>query len=229
MTEIRGCRILIVGATGVLGSLMARRLADAGADLVMTGRDSDRLARLGALGTTLTCDLTDPGAAERIVAEASEELGGLDGVVVAAGVVGFDDGDAPDLDRLFAVNAIGPMRVVNAALPALRASGAEGREPFVVTLSGIVSEMPTAGLSTYSASKSALAAFMSASARGLRRTGIRLIDARPGHTETGLATRPLFGTAPAFPAGHSPAAVADRIVAAIAEGETDLPSTAFAT
>ncbi|NBU16623.1 MAG: short-chain dehydrogenase, partial [Actinobacteria bacterium] len=60
-----------------------------------------------------------------------------------------------------------------------------------------------------------------------RRTGIRVIDARPPHTETGLATRAVAGTAPRFPQGLSPDTVASRIVAAIADGETDLPSSAF--
>ena len=57
--------------------------------------------------------------------------------------------------------------------------------------------------------------------------GIRIVDARPGHTETGLATRAIAGTAPAFPTGLDPDAVAQRIVTAIADGEKDLPSTAF--
>ena len=56
---------------------------------------------------------------------------------------------------------------------------------------------------------------------------VDVIDARPPHTETGLATRPLAGSAPKMPTGLEPAAVAERIVAAIEAGETDLPSSAF--
>jgi cyclic-di-GMP-binding biofilm dispersal mediator protein len=63
--------------------------------------------------------------------------------------------------------------------------------------------------------------------RELRRDGIRLVDARPPHTETGLATRPLAGTAPKMPEGLAPEAVAARLLAAIVEGERDLPSTSF--
>jgi cyclic-di-GMP-binding biofilm dispersal mediator protein len=95
-------------------------------------------------------------------------------------------------------------------------------------MSGVVAESPTAGLAAYSASKAALAAFMAAGSRELRRPGIRLLDARPGHTETGLATRAIQGTAPAFPTGFDPSAVADRMITAITAGERDLPSTAFA-
>jgi hypothetical protein len=54
-----------------------------------------------------------------------------------------------------------------------------------------------------------------------------VIDARPPHTETGLATRPLAGVAPKMPEGLAPDAVAARIVAAVLSGERDLPTEAF--
>ena len=84
-----------------------------------------------------------------------------------------------------------------------------------------------AGLSAYSASKAALHAFSVAAGREFRRLGVRFIDARPGHTESGLATRALFGEAPNFGAGLTTDAVAARIVAAIVNDEKDLPSAAF--
>ncbi|MDP4715540.1 MAG: SDR family NAD(P)-dependent oxidoreductase [Candidatus Nanopelagicales bacterium] len=86
---------------------------------------------------------------------------------------------------------------------------------------------PQPGMAVYSASKAALAAYDAAAARELRREGIRLIDARPPHTETGLADRPLAGTAPRLPTGLAADAVAQRIVDAIHLGEKDLPSSAF--
>ncbi|GAB2462740.1 cyclic-di-GMP-binding biofilm dispersal mediator protein [Conyzicola lurida] len=228
MTDLAGKNILVVGATGALGSRLARRLADAGATLVLTGTDSSRLAQLDVPGRRLVVDLTDgPDAAATL---AAESLGGLDGVVVAAGVVAFGPAGALDpatVARLFAVNAAGPIALIAAALPLLAESATEAREPFVVTISGVVAESPTAGLAAYSASKAALAAFMAAASREMRRSGIRLLDARPGHIETGLATRAIAGTAPAFPTGLDPDAVADRIVAAIEGDEKDLPSTAF--
>ncbi|MFM9133338.1 MAG: short-chain dehydrogenase, partial [Actinomycetota bacterium] len=60
------------------------------------------------------------------------------------------------------------------------------------------------------------------------RAGVRVVDARPPHTETGLATRAVAGPAPQLPQGLEPPAVAARIVAAVTGGETDLPSSAFA-
>ena len=68
---------------------------------------------------------------------------------------------------------------------------------------------------------------MNSAGRELRRCRIDVIDARPGHTETGLATRPLAGVAPKMPEGLAPNVVAARIVAAITAGERDLPTEAF--
>jgi cyclic-di-GMP-binding biofilm dispersal mediator protein len=57
---------------------------------------------------------------------------------------------------------------------------------------------------------------------------VQVLDIRPPHTETGLATRPLAGTAPRMPQGLDPAAVALRIVEAIVNDETVVSSPAFA-
>jgi short-subunit dehydrogenase len=232
MTDLEGKNVLIVGATGALGSRIARRMSSAGATLVLTGTDRARLDALDVRGTRIVLDLAAAAGSDAgtIAALAADAMGGIDGVVVAAGVVAF--GPASELDaattaRLFAVNAIGPIDLIASALPLLAASAAEGREPFVLTISGVVAESPTAGLAAYSASKSALAAFVSATTREAKRSGIRLVDARPGHTETGLAARAIAGTAPAFPTGLDPDAVADRLVAAIVGDERDLPSAAF--
>lgn len=221
MTQLDGSVILVVGATGALGHRIAAMLEDAGATVMGTSRT----AAPGLLPADLAGDTS--GLVPHVIAT----HGRLDGVVIAAGVVAFgslaDLGD-DTLDALFAINATGPIRLIRDAVPALTATAAAGGEPFVVTLSGVVAESPTAGLSAYSASKSALAAFVSAGSRELRRAGIRLLDARPGHTETGLASRAIAGTAPAFAPGLDPDAVAARIVAAIVAGERDLPSSAFA-
>lgn len=230
MGELSGSTILVVGATGGLGREIARLLAGAGATLVLSARDPDNLTALGLPGTVAPADLADPAAILDLVEAAAAVTGHLDGIVVAAGVVAFGPAETlcPDVvDQLFRVNSTAPILLFQAAHAALVASAAAGRAPFLVTLSGVVSESPTANLAAYSASKAAVAAFVAAAGREVRRAGIRLIDARPGHTETALSTHPLAGTAPRFPSGLDPVAVAERIVRAIVEGERDLPSTAF--
>jgi short-subunit dehydrogenase len=208
MTNLDGTVVVVAGASGGLGSRIAALLEASGAIVVRPSR-----AELA-------------GAIESTVAQ----HGKLDGLVIATGVVAF--GAAAELQdatvaTLFEVNAIDPITLIVASQPHLAKSAAEGREPFIITLSGVVAEAPVAGLAAYSASKAALAAFVTATAREYRRSGIRVMDARPGHTATDLSQHPIAGTAPAFGAALDPDAVAARIVRGIVDGEKDLPSSAF--
>ena len=230
MTTLDGACVLVAGAAGGLGAPLSRRLATAGARLTLTGRDLDRLAALGLDALCVATDLRRVGSAEKVVERAVERYGRLDGLVFAAGAVAFGPAtETPDhvIIDLFTLNTLAPIRLLRAATPHLLASAAIGGSPFVVHISAVVAETPMPGMAAYSASKAGLAAFDEAAARELRRSRIRLIDARPPHTGTGLAERPLFGTAPRLPVGLDPEAVAERILAGIVNGETDLPSTAF--
>ena len=230
MTSLQGASILVAGATGGLGAPLSRQLAAAGAQATLVGRDQGRLAALDLAAATAAVDLRKPAAAQAAVDAAINAHGRLDGIVFAAGVVAFGPAtETPDqvLVDLFTLNTLAPIRLLRAALSHLEESATAGHAPFVAHISAIVAEAPMPGMAAYSASKAALAAFDKAAARELRRRGIRLIDARPPHTETGLADRPIHGTAPRLPTGLAPEAVAARIVAAIAGDESDLPSESF--
>jgi short-subunit dehydrogenase len=232
MTSLTGASILVVGASGGLGAAIARTLAAEGALLTLHGRSEEKLRALQVPGTIVAADLRDASSSTALITTALMSHGQLDGVINAAGVVAFGpaaDTSADTMNTLFAINTLAPMNLLGAARDPLRVSAAAGREPFFLTITGIVSESPTANMASYSASKAALAAFGQAAGRELRRDGIRLLDARPGHTETGLATRPIAGTAPTMPTGFTPEQAARRIVDAILSGEKDLPSGAFAT
>lgn len=211
--QLQGSRFLVAGATGVLGGLIARELAAAGARVAVAGRDPDRLRaialELGAPSTTL--DLGDPVAC---VDAASAALGGLDGLVIATGVVAFGDAGTlePSVTReLFEVNALGPIGLVEAAL---------GRVTSVTVLSAVVADLPTAGMAAYSGSKAALSAYLTALRRERRRDGLHVLDVRPQHLDTGLETRALSGEPPRLP---SPAAgLAEAVVAALHDDRRDL-------
>jgi cyclic-di-GMP-binding biofilm dispersal mediator protein len=82
-------------------------------------------------------------------------------------------------------------------------------------------------MAAYSAAKAGLSAATRALARELRRERIHVLDARPPHTETGLAERPIEGAAPPLPAGLTPDAVARRIVVGLLEGERELSAADF--
>lgn len=227
---LSGHSVLVAGASGGLGSQIARRLADAGAVLTLTGRSREGLDALGLDATTVEADLRTADGAATAVQAAVSAHGGLDGVVFAAGVVAFGPaGEVTDevLQELFDITVFAPVRLFRAALPALTESAGARRQPFVANVSAVTAEAPTAGMAVYSAAKAALTAFDNAVSREVRSTGIRVLDVRPPHTETGLASRPIAGSAPRLPTGHLPDAVADRIVAAITGGDRDLPASAF--
>jgi cyclic-di-GMP-binding biofilm dispersal mediator protein len=203
--ELRGAHVVVVGATGVLGANIATQLAAAGARVSAIVRDHTRLDGASVSQYALA-DVTDHEASRTALASVAP----FDGVVNATGVVAF--GNVVDLDdatlaRLFAVNSIAPIVMLRESAVLMNDGG------FFVNISGVVATQPVAG--------------MTAAARELRRRRIDVIDARPGHTETGLATRPLAGVAPKMPEGLAPNVVAARIVAAITAGERDLPTEAF--
>jgi cyclic-di-GMP-binding biofilm dispersal mediator protein len=209
-------RYLVVGATGGIGGHLARELAGAGVRLVVSGRASATLETIASEtgAVAIPTDLRRPEAAGSLVTRAVRHLDGLDGMVNAAGVVAFGDVVALDdavLDELVAVDLVAAIRLTRAAARHMNAGGV------ILNVSAIVAEMPTAGMAAYSAVKAGLTAFDVAAARELRRAGIRLINVRPPHTETGLANRPIAGEAPALSEGRDPADVARRIVAALAD------------
>jgi short-subunit dehydrogenase len=224
--EIANKRFLVVGASGVLGGELVKLLTEKGAIVSGSASSNDSAAKIPAkVEVRLLLDLTSPESIKTLsdyLIAATE----LDGIINAAGVVAFGevkDLTAETVGKLMAINASGPMQLFSA----LTAKLAEKEESVVVNITGVVAETPLPGIAAYSASKFAIDGFLAAAAREWRRQGIRAISARPGHTETGLASRAIAGEAPKFPEGMTAQHVAQRIVAAIENDEKELPSTAF--
>lgn len=221
--DLNGAAVIVAGATGGLGSAVARVLRDRGAGLVLVARDEHRLAALDLPGPRVAGDIADSETGRRAVEAAFAAHGRLDGLINAAGEVAFGplaEVDDVTLDRLVASNLLGPLRMMRAALPHL-AGG------FVVNLSAVVAEQPPAGMVTYAATKAGLTAADTALRREVRRQRIDVIDVRPPHTETGLADRPIAGSAPDLAPGLASDGVAEVIVAAIEDGARDVPASAF--
>ncbi len=221
MPDLAGKVFVVVGASGALGSRIAQRLSEAGASLTLAVR-SEGSPIDGA--HTVSADLREPDAAQRVIDAAMEEHGHIDGVVIAAGVAAFGplaEIDDDTVDDLVLIDFLGPLRLLRAALPVLEPGGV------VAGISAVLAEQPVAGMATYSAVKAAASALFLAAAKEARRSKIRVLDVRPPHTETGLAGRAIAGVAPKMPDGADPDAVAERIVEAILGEERDLPSSAF--
>lgn len=225
MSEENAQVVAVVGASGVLGALVARGLQERGATVVAVGRDAGRLAEAVPGAAQVVGEIGDATLGDRLVAHCRQEHGRLDGVVNAAGVVAFGtlvDTDDAVIEELFLTDVIGPLFLARRVLPALAET-----KGYLANLSAVVAEAPLPGMVAYAAAKAALTAADRALAREARRSGVQVIDLRPPHTETGLATRPLAGTAPSLPQGLEPQRVAQVVLDAIEQRTAEVASGDF--
>jgi len=223
---LSGSVVAVLGASGALGSRIARGASERGAHVVLVGRDAARLQSVVEGAVVVVGDIADAGLGDRVVAAATEHHGGLDGLVNAAGVVAFGpllDTDDAVIEELFLSNVLGPLFLLRRVAPALAQ-----RRGFIAQVSAVVAEQPLPGMAAYAASKAALTAADKALTRELRRSGVDVIDIRPPHTETGLASRPIAGSAPSLPQGLDPDDVVRTILDGIEAGRSELASTDFA-
>ena len=148
----------------------------------------------------------------------------LDGVVLASGRVGFGALDATtgeQAKRIMQINFLGLAELLTAIKPALSEGG------FIAAITGVVAEKAFPGMAAYCASKAALSTWLSAAQFEFKKQGVSIIELRPGHTETGLATRPLFGSAPQMQTGMTADHVVERIMTAIAARTPVVTSAEF--
>ena len=215
---------LIAGGTGGLGSALATELRSRGCIVVTVSRTQLTQSTQSPDPNHIVADLRSPDSATAVIDQVIAKHGALNIVINAMGVVAFGEISATSIDtveEVFLTNTFGHIFLMQAALRKI------SQGSVLVGISGIIAEQNLPGMSVYGASKAAVRSFDEALAREARKVGVRIIDARPPHTETGLASRAVAGTAPKFPRGLEPVAVAQRIITAIANGETDLPSTSF--
>lgn len=207
--ELSGKLILVTGANGGLGREIASQIEARGGYALRTSGGE--------------CDISV--AEDRsVITQLVVDHGGIDGAVFASGVVGFGaHGTIPpgSVQRLVDVNTVGPLELTNDLLPHLRDGGA------IVFITGAVVDFTTAGMAAYTAAKAGLSAACPVLRRELRSRKINVIDARPPHTETGLATRAIFGDAPKMKQGLEAEVVAKRIVDAIVNDENELAPVVF--
>jgi len=223
-TSLKGSSVLLLGATGGIGSVLVTELLARGAKLCCVAKDSQKLDSLGVDAPKFVADLRSPEACEDSINFALESMSKIDVVINATGVVAF--GTVADLsidvmEELFLVNVFIPIMIAKSALNHMEDNGA------IVNISGVIAEKNLPGMAAYGASKAALKSFDEGFAREARRKGIRVLDVRPPHTESGLADHPIEGTAPKMPTGIPTQKVAYVICDALENGSKDLPSDNF--
>lgn len=151
-------KVLITGAASGMGRAIAELFQAQGASLALLDVNEAGVTlaadELGAFGSC--CDVTDRDEVGRVVAQSGERLGGLDGLINAAGILDitpFADLSHESWDRMLSVNLTGPFNVAKAALPFLSAVKAAT----IVNIASVSALMPMPGTAGYSASKAGLA------------------------------------------------------------------------
>lgn len=192
MTTLNGKRALVTGASRGIGKAIALALAAEGADVVITYERSREkaeavVAQIKATGRkafALQADSADAQAVKNSVDRAAEALGGLDILVNNAGIFQFGTLETLDLATLDAVIDVNIKSVILASQAALAHLPDGGR---IINLGSCLAEqVPAAGLSIYSMSKSALIAFTQGLARDLGPRGITVNIVHPGPTDTDM-------------------------------------------
>ncbi|WP_409461785.1 SDR family NAD(P)-dependent oxidoreductase [Amycolatopsis sp. GA6-003] len=189
MSTFAGKVALVTGGTRGIGLATVRALAEAGATVVLTGRDEtaakETAASVGPSVSGRALDVTDAKAVASLVKDVTKEHGRLDVAVANAGIMegGLLGMIRPDdVDRTLSTNVAGTLHTVQAAARAMmrKKTGA------IVVLASVVGEYGSAGQTVYAASKAAVANIARSAAKELGRSGIRVNAVAPGVIETAL-------------------------------------------
>ncbi|NNL76098.1 MAG: SDR family NAD(P)-dependent oxidoreductase, partial [Desulfobacterales bacterium] len=188
--------ILITGASGGLGSAIAKNLAAEGASLVVSSRSEKTLNELIATfpknthAVPVAADLSHPGDPRRLAEKAIEAMGHIDAVFNNAGVGYFslmEETKEESIRHLFEVNTFAPLALIKALLPHMLQRG-YGRFINIVSAAGRV-PIPTVGV--YGGSKSALAVMTNTMRLELGPKGIDVINVYPGTVDTAFEENAL--------------------------------------
>ncbi len=180
--------ILVTGASSGIGKAIAKQTAEAGATLILTGRNEpmlrETLSQLSPAGhKIIVADLSDVEQLKRLVAE----LPHLDGIVHSAGII-----KRVPL-KLISEKSLNELMQINFFAPALLTQALYKKkllkdEASVVFISSVASSFASLGNIMYMASKGAVNSFMKGIALELASSGIRANAIQPGMIKTNLTT-----------------------------------------
>jgi NAD(P)-dependent dehydrogenase (short-subunit alcohol dehydrogenase family) len=186
--DLSGKTAVVTGASSGIGRAIAEAMAEAGANLVLVGRDMERLRETvaavtarGVAAEAVAVELTADEAPAAIVSAAVRRFGGLNVLVNCAGIFEpqpFETQPLESFDRQMAVNVRAPFALTQAALPYLRPGGA------VVNISSIAGYSGFPQSAAYCASKGAVELMTRALAAELGPQGVRVNCVAPGNIRT---------------------------------------------
>lgn len=182
MTDLTGRTAVVTGGGSGLGAAIARVLHAAGAQVIVVGRDAEKLSRvvdeLGSRARALTCDVADAASVDAL----REQLAGTEVSILVnnAGIPGpvaaLTDIEVDDWDEVFAVNVRGTFLLCKALLPGMVDRG----DGDVINVASVSGKRPLAHRTPYCASKMAVIGLTSTLAFEVGPAGVRVNSLSPG-------------------------------------------------
>lgn len=189
--DLTGKTALITGASGGIGRAIALRLAEDGMNLVLCGRNTEKLTETADLTgrptnmLVLPVDLNGSKAVDEVFEKLSQRFGGLDALINNAGLAQskpFENIPEEEYDRIMLINTKIPFLMCQRALPLLRNSDVRT----IINIGSVVSHNGYPLQSVYTASKHALIGFTKALAKEVYQEKIRVHMISPGGVYTDM-------------------------------------------
>ncbi|MFH1417587.1 MAG: SDR family oxidoreductase [Planctomycetota bacterium] len=189
--------VLITGASSGIGAALARRFCRDGAKLMLVARRADRLAaladelRMGGFNAqvgVVVADLTEDGACERVVSDATLASGSIDVLINNAGVGEygrFAEKDLPATESMMRLNMTSLVRLTHRVLPDML----EHRSGWIMNVASTAAFQPTPYMGAYGATKSFVLSFSLSLREEVRRKGVVVTCVCPGPVMTGFFDR----------------------------------------
>ncbi|OOC64370.1 SDR family NAD(P)-dependent oxidoreductase [Paenibacillus ihbetae] len=179
--------IVVTGASSGIGALIAQRLSDEGAVVILAGRSMERLrevgGRLNGPHELVVMDVQEPQQVDSVLKEACRKHGRIDVLVNNAGYGKFEaflDMPPDEFEDMMDVNYMGIVRCTQAVLPGMLERG-DGQ---IVNIASMAGKIGTAKSTAYSATKHAVLGLSNALRQELRHTGITVSTVNPGPIDT---------------------------------------------
>ena len=180
MQTLKDKNILVIGATGGIGSRSAKLLAGSGAKLFLTGRNREKLQAVATSCNVspdqcFALDCSQTGSVNELEEHYFQQFPTIDILINAAGIgiiKSMDALDETDFLRTLNANLVVPFLLMKAFLPAMK----ENKKGLIINIPGVLGKVPMAGAAAYCASKYGLVGMMQSIREELKRTDIRITN-----------------------------------------------------
>ena len=180
MESLKGKIVVIVGATGGIGSQAAKLISGSGAIVYIIGRNVKKLNQVAidtgiSVDRVFEMDITDENAVNATIQHILDKTTAIDILINATGIgiiKSMDFLSAADFMISIQTNLVGSFYLVKAVLPSMKAV----KKGLIINIPGVLGKVPMAGAAAYSASKYGLVGLMQSIREELKRTEIRITN-----------------------------------------------------